>query len=86
MESITRQAHNSITIQPPVRSIFPGRTEWTYTTSTGSKQQKTQRTNKGNTATDTTATKTKKNETTNTTDHKRRAKNGGRGSTTEASL
>ena len=53
------------------------------------KAQNTTHTNNGYTATGTTgttATKTKKNETTNTTDHKRRTKNGGMGSTTEASL
>ena len=50
------------------------------------KAQNTTHTSNGYTGTDTTATKTKKNETTNTTDHKRRTENGGRGSTTEASL
>ena len=50
------------------------------------KAQNTTHTNNGHTGTNTTATKTKKNETTNTTDHKRRTENGGRGSTTEASL
>ena len=51
------------------------------------KAQNTTHTNNGCTATDITATKTKEDETTNPTNHEKRTQNdGGRGSTTKASL